>query len=442
MAVAEIHPGTTAHFAGAARTRIPLFALFSVLALYTLSTLDGGEIPVRIISAVLLLFTAGFVALRRRHQVVLGLPTICLLLMAAYGVVQTLWFPQKIVYNGWTGTLFWFTAAIITLLSTQLFQNPLSAARFRSLLVAFGGAVCALELLERASATNRYYWLIPSRYPAVYGPFAYWNNFAEFVELVLPVTLWMGLGGRKPAVSYLLLSALEIGAVISSGSRAGTGLVIAEFLAVVGIACVRKRSRKLAYAAGAAVLLSGLFVWAAGFDTVVAKLEKRDQLAVRRALNASSLAMIRERPFTGWGLGTYVPVYPMFATYDDGSWVNHAHNDWLEWTAEGGIFFSGLMLVLFVWSIRPALRSGWGIGVLAICLHALVDYPFARLGVCAWYFAMIGMLNAQIEWSSASPRWPPKLRKERLFWARRTNTGTEPRPQGAAFQVSGGRRSK
>ena len=399
MAVAEIRPGTTASLASAARTRIPLFALFSLLALYTLSTLDGGEIPARIISAVFLLFAAGFLIVSRHQRLTLGLPTVCLFFMAAYGIVQTLWFPQKIVYNGWTGTLFWFTAAIITLLSTQLLQNPLSAARFRSLLVAFGGAICALELLERASGTNRYYWLIPSRYPAVFGPFAYWNNFAAFVELVLPVTLWLGLGGRKLAMPYVLLSALEIGAVISSGSRAGTALVIVEFLAVVVIACVRERSRKLAYAAAAAILLSAVFVWAAGFDTVVAKLEKSDQLAVRRAINASSFAMIRDRPLTGWGVGTYVPVYPMFATYDDGSWVNHAHNDWLEWTAEGGIFFSGLMLVLFVWSIRPALRSGWGIGVLAICLHALVDYPFARLGVCAWYFAMIGMLNAQIEWS-------------------------------------------
>ena len=399
MAVAEIRPGTAAYFASAARTRIPLFALFSLLALYTLSTLDGSEIPVRTISAALLLFAAGFLTVSRRQRLAFGLPTVCLFLMAAYGIVQTLWFPQKIAYNGWTGTLFWFTAAIITLLCTQLFQNPLSAARFRSLLVVFGGAVCALELLERASGTNRYYWLIPSRYPAVYGPFAYWNNFAAFVELVLPVTLWMGLGGRKPAIPYLLLSALEIGAVISSGSRAGTALVIAEFLAIVAMACVRERSLKLAYAAGAAVLLSGVFVWAAGFDTVAAKLENSDQLAVRRPINASSLAMIRARPLTGWGLGTYVPVYPMFATYDDGSWVNHAHNDWLAWTAEGGVSFSGLLLILFVWSIRPALRSGWGIGVLAICLHALVDYPFARLGVCAWYFAMIGMLNAQIEWS-------------------------------------------
>ncbi len=139
-------------------------------------------------------------------------------------------------------------------------------------------------------------------------------------------------------------------------------------------------------------MLSVCFVYAAGFDTMVKKLQQHDQLSVRREINKSSLAMIRERPLTGWGLDAYVPVYRMFARYDDGSIVNRAHNDWLEWTAEGGIFFSGLMLIVLLWSVRPALRSGWGIGVIAICLHAIVDYPFARFGVCGWYFALIAML--------------------------------------------------
>jgi hypothetical protein len=53
------------------------------------------------------------------------------------------------------------------------------------------------------------------------------------------------------------------------------------------------------------------------------------------------------------------------------------------------------MLLLLVWSARPAIRSGWGIGLLALCIHALVDYPFARLGVCGWYFALVSMMAYQ-----------------------------------------------
>jgi endonuclease/exonuclease/phosphatase family metal-dependent hydrolase/O-antigen ligase len=366
--------------------------LFVLLAAFTLSTLDGGEVATHIVSAMLFLLAAVYFSFPFGRRLTLGLPAVCLLLMTCYGVVQTLWFPQKIVYYGWTGVLFWFTAAMIALLATQLFRKPRIAARFRLAFIAFATAVCVLDLLEQASHTSKYFWLIPSRYHAVFGPFSYWNNFAEFVELALPITLWQGLARSKPSIPYLLMAALQIGAVVASGSRAGTALVCIELLAVLVLAYLRFRNKSFVFGAVLAVALSLVFIYAAGVDRVVAKLQQNDQLAVRRDINYSSLAMIRERPLTGWGLNTYVPVYRMFARYDDGSFVNRAHNDWLQWTAEGGIFFAGLMLVVFLWSIRPAYRSGWGIGVIAICLHAIVDYPFARLGVCAWYFALAAML--------------------------------------------------
>ncbi len=366
--------------------------LFVLLSAFTLFTLDGGEIAPLVVSAMLLLGAAAYFSFPFGQRLTLSLPAVCLLLMTCYGVVQTFWFPQKIVYNGWTGVLFWFTAAIIVLLATQLFRDRRIAARFRLAFIAFATAVCLLDLLEQASHTSKYFWLIPSRYHAIFGPFSYWNNFAEFVELVLPITLWQGLARSKPSIPYVLMAALQIGAVVASGSRAGTALVCIELLAVLTLAYFRYRNKSFVFGAAAAVALSLIFIYAAGADRVVAKLQQNDQLAVRRDINYSSLAMIRERPLTGWGLNTYVPVYRMFARYDDGTYVNRAHNDWLQWAAEGGIFFAGMMLIVFVWSIRPAYRSGWGIGVIAICLHALVDYPFARLGVCAWYFALVAML--------------------------------------------------
>jgi endonuclease/exonuclease/phosphatase family metal-dependent hydrolase/O-antigen ligase len=366
--------------------------LFVLLSAFTLSTLDGGEIATHIVSAILFLVAAAYFSFPFGQRLTLSLPAVCLLLMTCYGIVQTLWFPQKIVYYGWTGVLFWFTAAMIALLATQLFRDPRIAARFRLAFVVFATAVCVLDLLEQASHTSKYFWLIQSRYHAVFGSFSYWNNFAEFVELALPITLWQGLARSKPSIPYLLMAALQIGAVVASGSRAGTALVCTELLAILTMTYFRVRNKSFVFGAVAAVALSLIFIYAAGMDSVVAKLQRNDQLAVRRDINYSSLAMIREHPFTGWGLNTYVPVYPMFARYDDGTFVNRAHNDWLQWAVEGGIFFAGLMLVVFLWSIRPAYRSGWGIGVIAICLHAIVDYPFARLGVCAWYFALVAML--------------------------------------------------
>ena len=52
-------------------------------------------------------------------------------------------------------------------------------------------------------------------------------------------------------------------------------------------------------------------------------------------------------------------------------------------------------MLLAIATLRPALRSIWGIGVLAVFLHALVDYPFARFGVTAWLFILVGALESQ-----------------------------------------------
>jgi O-antigen ligase len=399
MAVADIELGAGPTLTAQVHHKAGLIGLFGLLAAFTLLTLDGGEIAPRILSVILFVFAAAFLLLPFRQRLAFSLPAACLLFMACYGVVQTLWSPVKIVYDGWTGVLFWFAAATIAVVATQVFQNARAAVQFRLAFIFFGSAVCVLDLLQQASRTTKYYWLIPSKFHLVFGPFAYWNNFAQFVEITLPVTLWQGLARRKPDIFYLTLGALQIGAVAASGSRAGTVLVLAELIGIILIAYLRRRNRAFLFGAAMAVVLSTLWVYAAGSDLVIRKLQQNDQLNVRRDMNRSSIEMIKARPLTGWGLDTYVPVYRAFATYDDGTYVNRAHNDWLQWLAEGGVFFAAPMLAILGFSLRPAIRSGWGLGLVVVCLHAFVDYPFARLGVCGWYFALAAMLS--VWWEEA-----------------------------------------
>jgi O-antigen ligase len=370
-------------------------ALFLILALFTLTTGDGGPVPQFVLTGSMLALTAVFCWTSKPQGTTYPLPVVVLLGMTAYGLLQTIFFPQKIVYEGWTGVLFWFTAAVITWMASQLLRSERHASRFHLWFIVFGTSICLLDLLQQASQTNKYFWLIPSRYETIFGPFAYWNNFAQFVELLLPVTLWRGLGSGRVELPLLLCAAVQIGSVVASGSRAGTALVALELVVLLAFAYRRNRNRALLAGAAAAIALSVIFIYAAGIENLITKLQQNDQLTVRRNIDRSSLAMIRARPLTGWGLNTYVPVYRMFARYDDGTYVNRAHNDWLEWAAEGGILFAAAMLVVFVWSIRPAIRAGWAIGLIAICLHALVDYPFARFGVCAWYFCLLGVLGSR-----------------------------------------------
>ena len=133
---------------------------------------------------------------------------------------------------------------------------------------------------------------------------------------------------------------------------------------------------------------------AAGWETLRKKFEQPDPYVHRREMLFSALEMGKDRPWTGFGLGTFPTAYPAYAVFDLGLRVNHAHNDWAEWLAEGGFPFLLMLLSVVVWSIRPAFRSIWGLGVPAVFVHALVDYPMQRLGLAAWVFVMLGALAA------------------------------------------------
>jgi O-antigen ligase len=140
------------------------------------------------------------------------------------------------------------------------------------------------------------------------------------------------------------------------------------------------------------VLLLAVFTTVVGWGRVWERLETPDPFATRREFNISSMRMIAARPGLGSGLGTWPVVYPAYAIIDTGAFANRAHADWLEWTAEGGLPLGIAMVTLFVWCLRPAFDSVWGIGVIAVLLHATVDYPFSRPALAAWTVVMVALL--------------------------------------------------
>jgi hypothetical protein len=118
-------------------------------------------------------------------------------------------------------------------------------------------------------------------------------------------------------------------------------------------------------------------------------------MQVRREFDISSLHMVEAHPFAGTGLGTWPTVYPRYAIVDVGTFANQAHDDWMQFAAEGGLPFGLLVFSLFLWSLRPASRSIWGIGIIAVFLHAFVDYPFSRPALGSWPIVIVAMLAAR-----------------------------------------------
>jgi O-antigen ligase len=265
----------------------------------------------------------------------------------------------------------------------------------------FSFVVAAVATLQTLSSGGKIFWLFPSGYADyVMGPFLSRNHFAAFVEAALPIALYQALRREEDSLLYSGMAGAMFASVIASASRAGTVLASGEILAVVVLMWVRGRTsgRAIGQSLLKLAILFVLFTCVAGWQSVWIRFWAPDPLAVRRELAISSLHMIAAHPWFGVGLGAWPTVYPHYAIVDAGAFANQAHNDWLQWIAEGGLPFGVVMAGLFFWCLRAGFRTVWGLGAAAVFLHALVDYPFSRPALGSWSILILAML------ASTAPR--------------------------------------
>jgi O-antigen ligase len=243
------------------------------------------------------------------------------------------------------------------------------------------------------------------------GPFVYKNQFAAFLECVMGWAILAAIQDRRRSFAWMLVAATMLAAAVAGGSRAGSILCVAELIVLPMLAFLRGwiSGRVLVRVAATALIAGAVLVQIAGWETIWRRLQEPNPYALRADLLRSSIGMVQDRPLTGFGLGAWSSAYPAYARFDDGSFVNQAHNDWAQWAAEGGLPFLVLMAAIVFFLARPAYRSLWGLGLMAVFVHAWVDYPFEqRPALAAFFFAMAGVLAAETGVVTSSPAADPR----------------------------------
>jgi O-antigen ligase len=237
------------------------------------------------------------------------------------------------------------------------------------------------------------------------GPFVYKNQFAAYIESVLGLAIIAAIQDRRRSFVWVLVAGALFASVVAAGSRAGAILCLAELVLLPIIAFTRGwiSAPSLARVAVLAALAGGVFVAIVGWENTWKRFQEPHPYSLRADLLRSSLRMVQDRPMGGFGLGAWSSAYPAYARYDDGTFVNQAHNDWVQWAAEGGLPMLLAMAAVAVLLARPAFRSLWGLGLMAVWVHGWVDYPFEqRPALAAFFFAMAGALMATASASIAS----------------------------------------
>ncbi|MEO8367732.1 MAG: O-antigen ligase family protein [Candidatus Solibacter sp.] len=290
--------------------------------------------------------------------------------------------------------LYWFTNLLALTVASSLSQDTETAHFLRKWLFAGGVALSFLAVLQNFTSDGLVFWHFKAQYTEdLWGPFLYRNQYAAFIELLLPIAWVSALLDENKRWPYLVVTAGLFSCVVASASRAGLILAAAEILVISAI-LLSRRELSLTVLGKALVpllLLATIFAAVVGPETVWARLQQHDPYSERGQWTVASLSMMRDRPIKGFGLGTWPLVYPAYAATDDGVFVNQAHNDWAQAGVEGGLPVFLCFAAFFLWTVRTGWRTPWALGLSFVLVHAVVDYPIQRQALGAFFFLFAGV---------------------------------------------------
>ncbi|MBN9220051.1 MAG: O-antigen ligase family protein [Mesorhizobium sp.] len=259
----------------------------------------------------------------------------------------------------------------------------------------FMGVICnglAAAIQYSLSDTVAIEGLLPFTINA--GLFANQNHFSALLFVSIPFVVYHGLF-RGHLLSGALGLATLLLLLLAAGSRAG--ILIGLAITVISVVFLSARSRIGGYGVLAAFIALSIYTMGA-WTKIDAKAV--DPAFGRAEFARTTVEAIEYNWATGVGFGAFPKVYQI---YEKGgmifkSYVNHAHNDYLEIVLEGGVFSAVLIFLYITYLLYILVRAGMGslqksafLSVSFLLVHCLVDYPL-RTAALAMTFAYLNAI--------------------------------------------------
>ena len=270
------------------------------------------------------------------------------------------------------------------------------------LIAVVSAAFGALQLIGPSQSAMYLYEI--SNFGQAVGLFANSNHAAIFGSLALVVIGYcivaaLEAGRIQQILALLAIFGLVFVMVILSGSRLGLGTAAIALLST-GASYLVQRSRhavhakrpvRIAIAAGfvgSILALAALFFLADQIPALGQLMNEGPMEDLRVRILGTLLEMTGGYFPAGSGIGSFENVYYIVEPDDElrPSYLNMAHNDWLQYLIETGLPGIALLAGAFWWIVRtglalardPANRPvlvAFIAGVLVVALASLFDYP-------------------------------------------------------------------
>lgn len=273
------------------------------------------------------------------------------------------------------------------------FDTRESMLRLVSIIVGIGAVLSLVGLILYLGHAYYRYWLPGSTLSATY---INRDHFAGYLEMVIPLAvglLYTDIGKEKKVLIGFCLTIMTVAFVLAASRGAWASLVASGLLILPFV-----HRKKLLKRVLLGLILCGAAIYFAlsHFDLSVAAARARtifegvgiDEMRIQIWMGAVDL--IKARPLAGWGIGTFIYVFPQFRPIGISHvWtIDYAHNDYLHMAAElglPGLFLIAWLIVVTVWSglrefsdsqgsFKRSILLGATIGVMSMALHSFVDF--------------------------------------------------------------------
>lgn len=340
--------------------------------------------------------------------------------------------------------LLYLSYGMLAFVVTQVLERSSQVRALAWILSGYGAVLALFALLQGIVPNGKLYWIWPLEQGGlIYGPYVNHNHYAGLMEMLTPFSLALAVsrfphGKRRLAVAAI--ATLMAGTIFLSASRGGMLAFGVQVAVLVVLLRPHRGGWKQPVALGVFLaVLIGFLVWIGGNELtrrlVSIQSEARQELSggVRFTIDRDCLRMLRERPFLGWGLGTFPVVYPRFRSFYTNFFVNQAHNDYLQLLVETGIVGFAVALWFLVVTFRRAWTKleNWTesvngtltvaalLGCIGILVHSFLDFNLQIPANAALFYLLCAI-------AAAGPVQESQRRR-----VRRNNLILEPRPETA-----------
>lgn len=268
------------------------------------------------------------------------------------------------------------------------------------LVISIGSALSLFGLLQYFGPLGHSWWYPQNFLAATYVNH---NHFAGYLELVIPVSLAMlmakgnqsqDIGQRATTFSRLLLIlalVLMIAAFILTESRGAWASLGIALLVMFDVMFRREgRDKKRVFTL---ILMTVALIAIAYFgkDIISERLETIADTEIgdmsfesRTKIWQGSIAMIKDNPLIGTGIGTFVWGFPRYRPEGLYARAHYAHNDYVHMAAEMGLAGAVIMIWILTLIIKEGFSGknqspyiiGCAAGCLSLSLHGLIDFNF------------------------------------------------------------------